>query len=183
MTVGNSQEISMNNLGSALEAQRTAADAFRSAVLAVAEAAWNVPREPGKWSPAQVADHAVVSTRVARAALAGTAGIRGIPRVLRWLARIFYFDKVVVKGFPRKGKGPPAFAPAQYPAPRAQLIAGLAEEVAAFAAAARTGSEGGRTTFEHGFFGRIAIADYVLFNARHLEHHRAQLPGTGPSNP
>lgn len=166
----------MNDLDSALEAQRTAADAFESAVRAVPDASWNVPREPGKWSPAQVADHVVVSTRVARGAFAGTAGMAGIPRFLRGLARTFYFDKVVMKGFPRKGKGPPAFAPAQDPAPRADLLARLEEEVAAFEEAARTGRDAGRITLEHGFFGRIAIGDYVLFNARHLDHHAPNFP-------
>ncbi|MEA3245385.1 MAG: DinB family protein [Gemmatimonadota bacterium] len=157
--------------------QQRAADAFKAAVLAVPEGAWNVPRAPGKWSPAQVVDHVGVSTRVARNAVAGNAGMGGIPKFLRWLPRKTFFEKVLAKGFPVQGRGPAVFAPARDPMPRQKLIEQLDHELSVFVADARAAAAAGTTTFEHTFFGRIAIADYITFNARHLDHHREQLPG------
>ena len=34
----------------------------------------------------------------------------------------------------------------------------------------------GKRTFVHGFFGEVSLADYVMFNALHFDHHREQLP-------
>ena len=34
----------------------------------------------------------------------------------------------------------------------------------------------GLTHVEHTFLGRLAVADYIRFNALHLDHHREQLP-------
>lgn len=167
------------NLDSALQAQRTAADAFKAAALEVPDSLWNVPRAPGKWSPAQVVDHVGVSTKVARDAIAEKAGMGGVPKLLRWMARKFYFAKVMANGFPKVGKGPPVFAPAHDPMPRPDLITRLDAEVAAMESDVRAAAAAGKTTFEHTFFGRLAVADYVMFNALHLDHHREQLPGSG----
>jgi hypothetical protein len=166
----------MADLESALADQQRAAEAFKAAALAVPDAVWNVPRAPGKWSPAQVTDHVGVSTRVARNTVVGHAGMGGIPKFLRWLPRRLFFDRVLTNGFPEKGRGPAVFAPAHDPLPRQKLVEQLDAEVRAFAADARAAAAAGKSTFEHPFFGRIAIADYVTFNARHLDHHRAQLP-------
>ncbi len=163
-------------LDHALAAQRAAADAFTAAALGVSDGGWNVPRAPGKWSPAQVTDHVGIATRVARDAIAGKAGMGGIPGFLRWLPRRLFFDKVLARGFPVKGKGPAAFAPAHEPKPRAELIAQIEREVAGMERDARAAAANGVTTFEHTFFGRLAIADYVMFNALHFDHHREQLP-------
>ena len=167
----------MANLESIIATQQTAADAFKAAAEGVADNLWSVPRAPGKWTPAQVMDHVGIATRVARGAMSGNAKFGSLPRFLRWLPRKLFFDKVLRQGaFPRKGGGPPAFAPSTEPMPRAELYKQLDSEIAAFAALAREMSAAGRTTFEHGFFGTVAIADYVRFNALHLDHHREQLP-------
>jgi hypothetical protein len=166
----------MTDIEQSLAAQRRAAAAFTAAALAVPDGAWNVPRAPGKWSPAQVTDHVGVATRVARDAIAEKAGMGGIPGFLRWLPRKLFFDKVLVRGFPTKSKGPAVFAPAHEPKPRAELIAQVEREVAGMEADARAAAANGTSTFEHTFFGRLKIADYVTFNALHFDHHREQLP-------
>lgn len=167
----------MSDLETALAAQRRGADAFKAAAVAVHDAAWNVPRAQGKWTPAQVTDHVGVSTRVARQAILGEVNMGGLPSFLRWLPRVLYFKKVVASGFPKTGKGPPVFAPARQPAPRPELIRQLDAEIDQLERAVRDLAKAGTTHFEHTFFGRVAIADYVMFNARHLDHHREQLPG------
>ncbi|MDA1082562.1 MAG: DinB family protein [Gemmatimonadetes bacterium] len=166
----------MADLDSALKAQRTAADAFKAAAVKVPDSVWNVPRAPGKWSPAQVTDHVGVSTKVVRDAIAEKGGMGGIPRFIRWLPRKLFFDKVIAKGFPKTAKGPPAFAPAHEPKLRPDLVARIDAELDALDAEVRAMAASGKTTFEHTFFGRIAVADYVMFNAYHLDHHREQLP-------
>ncbi|HVZ48090.1 MAG TPA: hypothetical protein VG916_04865, partial [Gemmatimonadaceae bacterium] len=57
-----------------------------------------------------------------------------------------------------------------------ELIAQIEREVAGMERDARAAAANGVTTFEHTFFGRLAIADYVMFNALHFDHHREQLP-------
>jgi hypothetical protein len=168
----------MADLETVLAAQLTAAEAFKAAALAVPDDLWNVPRAPGKWSPAQLTDHVAVATRVARGAMSGNAKFGAIPKFLRWLPRKFYLDKVLREGaLPKKSGGPPAFAPAHQPMPRPELCTQLDSEIAAFAQLARDLTTAGHSTFEHGFFGTVQIADYVRFNALHLDHHREQLPG------
>lgn len=166
----------MTEVESAIALQRHAADNFKSAALRVPEPAWNVPRAPGKWSPAQVTDHVGVTTKVAHDALAGRANMGGIPKFLRPIAGAFFFKPVIAKGFPKKGKGPAIMAPAHEPMPREQLLRRLDDEVESIARAAADMARAGRTHFEHSFFGRLAVADYIRFNALHLDHHREQLP-------
>jgi hypothetical protein len=60
--------------------------------------------------------------------------------------------------------------------PRDQLCARIDSEVAAIEADARAMVKSGKAEFTHSFFGRMSVADYVMFNARHFEHHREQLP-------
>jgi hypothetical protein len=167
----------MSDLESALAAQRRAAADFRTAALEVSDSAWNAPRAPGKWSPAQVTDHVGIATKVARDAMAEKVPTGSLPRFLRPLMRKFFFDKIIRNGaFPRKGKGPPVFAPAHEPLPREQLCARIDSEANAFESDVRAMAKAGKTEFTHGFFGRIAIADYTMFNALHFDHHREQLP-------
>ena len=33
----------------------------------------------------------------------------------------------------------------------------------------------GRRAFEHGFFGRVKVADYIRFNGLHTRHHEQEL--------
>ena len=167
----------MADLESALAAQRRAAADFNAAALKVSDSAWNVPRAPGKWSPAQVTDHVGIATKVARDATAEKVLVGSLPRFLRPIMRKFFFDKIIRNGaFPRKGKGPPVFAPAHEPLPREQLCARIDSEANAFEADVRAMAKAGKTEFTHGFFGRISVAQYVMFNSLHFDHHREQLP-------
>jgi hypothetical protein len=67
---------------------------------------------------------------------------------------------------------PKVFRPSDAPAPQAELVRRLETAMAAFeadAAAART------TTFDHPFFGRLRLIDFVRFQEIHTNHHRGQL--------
>ena len=168
----------MSDLDAAIAAQRRAADAYKAAALAVNESVWNTPRAPGKWSPAQVTDHVGLSTKVARDFMAGKPGMGNLPFFLRPVLSTFFLRPVLKKGaFPKTGRGPSIFAPAHSPMPREQLCARIDSEIAAIEADARAMVNSGKAEFTHGFFGRMAVADYVTFNALHFDHHREQLPG------
>lgn len=166
----------MLDLESAIAAQRKAADAFKAAALRVNESAWNTPRAPGKWSPAQVTDHVGVTVKLARGAMGGKSPMGSLPFFLRPILRSFFFEPVLKKGFPKKGKGHSVFAPAHSPMPRDQLCARIDSEVAALEADARAMANSGKVEFTRGFFGRVPVADYVMFNALHFDRHREQLP-------
>ncbi len=167
----------MVDLEAVLEAQRTAAAAFKAAALTVSESTWNVPCAPGKWSLAQVVDHVGLCTKVAHDALNEKANMGGLPFFLRPLLNCFFLQPVLKKGFPKESKGPAIFAPARDPMSRGQLCARIDAKVAALEVGARAMVSGGKTRFRHGFFGRVDVADYLMFNALHFDHHREQLPG------
>jgi hypothetical protein len=38
----------------------------------------------------------------------------------------------------------------------------------------RDAAKAGKEVFEHGFFGRLKVADYVHFNGLHTTHHEKQ---------
>ena len=166
----------MADLDSAIAAQRRAAADFKTAALRVSDSLWNVPRAPGKWSPAQVTDHVGLSTRVAHDFMDEKPNMGNLPFFLRPVLRYFFMRPVLKKGFPKKGKGPSIFAPAHDPMPRDQLCARIDTEVAALEADARAMVNSGKVEFTHSFFGRMAVSDYVQFNALHFDHHREQLP-------
>ena len=168
----------MSDLASAIAAQQRAADAFAAAARAVPDATWNVPRAPGKWSPAQVTDHVGVATKIGRGAVTGTVNMGSLPRFLRPIAGALFFKPVLRRGFPKKSMGPAIMAPAHEPMDRETLIARLQEEVGGAARDALEMAANGATHFDHTFFGKVSLADYIMFNALHLDHHREQLPAT-----
>ena len=144
----------------------------------MSDSLWNVQRAPGKWSPAQVTDHVGLATKVARDSMGEKVPMGSLPRFLRPILRKFFFDKIIRNGaFPREGKGPPVFKPADQPLPREQLCARIDSEANAFESDARAMAKAGKPKFTHGFFGRVSVADYLMFNALHFDHHREQLPG------
>ena len=166
----------MPQLTQVLQLNRDADHAILERARGIPVDRWAAPRAPGKWSPAQVTDHVGVSTRVARDAVAMKPGLGSIPGFLRPIARTFFLTPALKNGFPKKGKGPPIFAPAHDPMPRPDLIARIDSEVTDFERETREMEKGGKTSFVHGFFGEVSLADYVMFNALHFDHHREQLP-------
>lgn len=165
----------MDDIHAATDVLRTAAGAFKARALRVPDSAWNASPKPGRWSPAQVVDHVGVSTRVAHDAILGRAHFFRLPKFVRPLAGALLFKRTLAKGLPKKSKGPAVMAPAVTPSPREQLIRRLDEEIESLAGAAQTLARSGITHFEHTVFGRLSVADYLRFNALHVDHHREQL--------
>jgi len=73
-------------------------------------------------------------------------------------------------------KGPAIFAPTTEHPGIETSAAKLDRAIAALEIHVRDLAKAGTGTFQHGFFGWLTIADYVRFNALHLNHHEKQLP-------
>ena len=164
-------------LDEAIAANHESAKRFVARARTVAADQWANPVAPGKWSPAQLLDHVAVSTEVALNAIKGDKAMGSIPRIFRPLARRFILKPTLVKGaLPAKMKGPPIFAPSQQHLALEVSANRLDRAIGDLETHVRGLAAQGTELFEHGFFGWVVIADYVRFNALHLNHHEKQLP-------
>jgi hypothetical protein len=166
----------MSALDDALLANRAAAKQFLATARTVAKEKWAAPIAPGKWSPAQIAEHVALTTEVALKAIKGDKSMGSIPSFLRWIPRKLGFDPTIKKGrFPEKQRGPAIFKPSDANADYETSAARFDRAIDALESHVRDLAKAGTTAFEHSFFGHVVIADYVKFNALHSEHHERQL--------
>lgn len=148
--------------------------AVESLLGSFAAAPWDAPPAPGKWSPAQAVEHVALTYEVSMELVEGKPAIRGIPRPLRWLAGKLLVPRVLRTGrFPKGAKAPPPFQPKQAGATPADGARRLRDCAARFEETVRRLAGGGAGRFDHPFFGRIAVSDYVRLQALHALHHRA----------
>jgi len=165
----------MATVAEALRQNRAAVEEFM-ATAAGASGHWTTPRAPKKWSPSQVAEHVARALEQSGYAIAGKPTVFPVfPRFLRPVMRGVFFNRMVRTGrFPggaRTNKpmdpesGPPTVAEA-----RARLQGALAVLEAASTARGPNDLVVATTTF-----GRVSLADYLVFQAHHTRHHRPQL--------
>lgn len=166
----------MPTLDAALAANRQAMTKFLTKACTVPAGRWAQPVTPGKWSPAQIADHVAVSYEVAVRALKGDTGIGSAPWFLRPIARAFAFTSVLNRGaFPEKMRGPASFAPSiSHPTYDASVIR-MEAAVADLEMHTREMANAGKTTFTHPVFGELSVVDYVKYSELHTKHHQEQL--------
>ena len=165
----------MSTVAEALQQNRAAVEEFLSSAAGVARH-WTTPRAPKKWSPSQVTEHVARALEQSGYAIAGKPTVFPVfPRFLRPIMRGVFFNKMVKTGnFPGGAKtnkpmdpesGPPTVAEA-----RARLQGALAVLEAASTARGPHDQVVDTTTF-----GRVSLADYLVFQAHHTRHHRPQL--------
>ena len=162
----------------ALACHTSASAAFASAAEAVEPTVWDRPRAAGKWSPAQITDHLIQTYDVILREIAGGAGMKVRTRLwLRLLLRLAYMPRILRAGwFPAQAPAPPEIRPSQEPPDQNSAVALFRQRASEFEAAvqdARTGKPEARIT--HAYFGALKPVTGVLFCARHIEHHLAQL--------
>lgn len=166
----------------ALERQHEDAVARFAALAAAVDArAWPAEPAPGKWSPAQVTEHVLLSYEALFREL-----LEGAPMRLRttWWQRVF-LRAVFLPRILRTGR-----IPAGVRAPRElRPGAGLepldqASSIAKLRASARRADEelatrGGSVRVTHPYFGALEGLDVLRFFAIHTAHHAEQLPKRG----
>jgi hypothetical protein len=176
------------SLDGALALHRAAAAAYAAAARAAAArpAVWSTPVAEGKWSPAQITLHLVLAFEAVAREIR-----EGVPMALRttaWQRLLLRFTilRRLLRGgrFPRGARSPREArppVPAEGPVPvedGAVLIArfeALADGVEALLRQ-RVESDAGKVRLTHPYFGRLPAAQTVYISARHIDHHRGQLP-------
>jgi hypothetical protein len=146
--------------------------------MAVPGEHWKTARAPGKWSPAEIAEHLSLTYAHLLSELRGGAPMRVKGS---WLFRLVVRYKFL-PGLLREGRIPPGVRsprevrPETVPATREEalkrfraLAAEFEEEISA-----RRASGGGRLT--HPYFGRLDAGRGIRFVEMHIRHHTKQLP-------
>jgi hypothetical protein len=164
----------MQDLDDSLAAARAAVEAMIQTVSHAATQ-WAAPPAPGRWSPAQVVEHVALALEASADDIAGRPSrFPNLPRPIRFLARTFFFDRVLRTGAFPKGKTNPAMNPASGPPTPAAGVARLEaawERLSATCATAAAQNHQMTSTL----FGRVRLVDYIRFQTQHTQHHHRQL--------
>jgi hypothetical protein len=151
---------------------------FIATARALTAADWTQARAPGKWSPAQVAEHVAMAYECSSAALRGKYPGASAPRLLRPLIRTLFLKPVLRNGrFGAGAKAPGPFQPTASPAPASMLLPRVQSAADEFESMLAAELAQGHVTVDHPFFGPVALGDYLRLQVIHTDHHRRQLPG------
>ena len=158
-----------------IEAHRAALLAFIATAEGVLPGHWNTPREQGKWSPAQVAEHLRLTCAALAAELAGQVGMRvRTKRWQQWFFRVAYLPRILREGrFPKGVQAVREIRPGTGPYDRDQHLAALRAEVEAFLESLPSAQSDAKLT--HPFLGSLPLADGVCFATQHIRHHHNQI--------
>jgi hypothetical protein len=162
----------------ACAAHREAAARFVSSARQVSEESWKAARAPGKWSPAEIAEHLSLSYQHLLGELRGgpPARVKG-SWLFRFVARYRFLPKLLRDGaIPAGVRAPREVRPQMPTGDRAEalerfqaLSVEFEEEITR-----RRASGGGALT--HPYFGALDPDRGIRFVEVHLRHHTRQLP-------
>jgi hypothetical protein len=167
-----------NPWSKALACHASASAAFAAAAEAVEPAAWDRPRAEGKWSPAQITDHLIQTYDVVLREISGGSGMKVRTRPwLRILLRLTYMPRILRGGwFPARAPAPPEIRPSREPRDQNSAVALFRQRAGELETAAReVRTRTPEVRITHAYFGALKPATGMLFCARHIEHHLAQL--------
>ena len=158
---------------------RAAVEAAASDVERISETEWQRPVRPGKWSPAEIAQHLTIAYAPPMSELAGGRGYerRFSPLktvVARWVALGGILSG---KKFPSGGQSPPEARPSGPFPPPAEAAARLRSSAEAFERAIFESHRKGGGRITNAYFGRLTAPQALKLVAMHAEHHRKQLRG------
>jgi DinB superfamily len=160
----------------ALSANR---DAVANLIAAAerSEAAWTVPRAPGKWSPSQIVEHVARSLDESANVVSGAPSkYPNFPFFLRPVARRFLFTRVLRNSAFPKSQTNKAMDPTSGPATPAEARLRLEGALQRFDRECRACAGGGGIVAST-TFGTVSVADFARFIELHTRHHCKQMPG------
>jgi hypothetical protein len=150
------------------------------ALLAAAEragAAWMVPRAPGKWSPAQIAEHvARIMEESANVASGAPSKFPTIPFFVRPVVRLLVFRRILRRKSFLKMKAGEGFDPPGGSATPAEARVRLQAALTRFDQACRARAASGQKVTST-IFGKVPVSGFVRFQELHVRHHLLQMPG------
>jgi hypothetical protein len=160
------------------EELRATVERFVQTLEVVADARWTMPTKPDKWSPAEVAEHLVLTYEAVLRELGGGVGMR---LRLSWWMRLYirarYLRPLLKYGrFPERAPAVREVRPAGPPRGKAELVTRFRERARAFDEGICAAHRKGGFRMTHPFFGRLDTSDSVRLVDVHIEHHRKQLP-------
>lgn len=162
---------------SAADEHRVAVATFLEAAERVPAGGWATPSAPGKWSPAQIAEHMALVYEALLRELAGEAAMAArLPplrqKVLRWvlLPHILFH-----RSFPVRARAPRETRPGDAHPDRSTVLARLREMAERFEHELDRARATGDAHLTHPYFGSVPPVKTLRFCAVHLEHHRRQL--------
>lgn len=150
---------------------------FITVAEAIPISGWGQPLAPGKWTPAQVAEHLRLTYDLLAGELSGQGGIR--VRTSWWFRLILRWR--VLPSILREGRiGGGALAPREIrpgpgPFPRDPLLVQLRTVSAAAEATLAGRLDEGGTGITHHVFGRLSPAQALRFLTVHNLHHARQI--------
>lgn len=157
---------------------RAAVERFLESAAAVPEGRWSARPLPDKWSPAQIAEHLVLTYDAMLRELAGGVGLRMRGSWWRRLViRLRYLPMVLKQG--RLPEGAPAVRevrPGDATRDKAELVRLLRQRAQEFDEGMGAAHQKGGVRLSHPFFGRLDTSQALKLVAVHIEHHRKQLP-------
>ncbi len=161
-----------------LEDHRRAIAEFVAKAEVLPEDRWTVPRDEGKWSPADEAEHLVHAYRGMVRSLEESIEIPILlPRWKVLLARWLHLPKILRGQFPRGAVAPRPTRPRGDFESRVEALEALQRYARSFEEAishAHQSKPDG--TMNHPYFGALSFARYLQLNAQHTRHHGRHLP-------
>ena len=159
---------------------REAIDAVLRTLETVDPALWNQPSGPGKWSPAEVAQHLFLSYGPPTAELEGGQGF--VVRVAWWkrpLLRWKVLPVILAGGFPRGAPAPRECRPRDAAPDSGEAIRRLREASTVFERRLCEAAGRERVRLTHAYFGKLTAPQILKLLASHAGHHRKQFPAPG----
>jgi DinB superfamily len=160
----------------ALDEHRVALAAFHDAAERVPASAWQTPRAPGKWSPAQIAEHLALAYEAMLGELRGGPAMK--PRAKPWQQTVFRWVVLPHVLFHRsipRASSPREMRPPETGPDRAAVLHRLAQRADEMERELDRARRAGGGYLTHPYFGPVPPLKLLRFAGVHLDHHRKQL--------
>jgi hypothetical protein len=167
-----------------VEEHQVALAAYLDTAARLPDAAWTRPWSAGKWTPAQITEHLVMTYRVFIGEMNGGPAmkLKLTPFRRRLLKLLMLPHMLFHRTFPRGARAPREVRPvddAPLPA-KAEALARMRELGERFEREANRARAGGWNHVTHPYFGQIDLKRGVRLAAVHIEHHQRQLASIKP---